>query len=334
MRVMLLHEDTREPGQGGGGESLLRDQTEALKRRGHQVAWLHDAQIARAVDAFKPDIVHVSTIHNFVGFEPARWLQEQRIPHVWAINDYWPFCVGRMLLTDWIKGNSCAAVDGICNGKCSKGASPAEWLQLVNGSPVVAYNEHTAAIYRRNGLRCDYVVELGVDVDRFKPDPTQRTPEPSVWASSAWPEYPVKGLPVLQGAIAGTGWQVNYMAHTTRDNIALGLKRAHVYVFPSIYQETWGLSLNEAMASGCACIASDVAGARAQLHDGLGLLVPPRDPQALRQALEWLLAHPREREQMGARARAHVLADHTLEAMGQRWLAVYQAVINGVRVPR
>ena len=329
MRVLFLHEDTREPGQGGGGESLLRDQTEALKRLGHSVAWLHDAQIARAVDKFQPDIVHVSTIHNFVGFAPARWLQEQRIPHVWAINDYWPFCVGRMLLTDWIKGNSCAAVEGVCDGKCSKGKSPPDWLALVNGSPVVAYNEHTAAIYRRHGMRCDYVVELGVDVDRFKPDHSQRTPEPSVWASSAWPEYPVKGLPVLQGAIAGTGWQVNYMAHTTRDNIALGLKRAHIYVFPSIYQETWGLSLNEAMASGCACIASDVAGARAQMHKGLGVLVYPGGEAMLREAIGGLLGDAPARRRYGEAARAHVEAEHSLEAMGQRWLAVYRQILGG-----
>ena len=55
------------------------------------------------------------------------------------------------------------------------------------------------------------------------------------------------------------------MAGLPREKVAEGLKKAHIYVFPSVYEETWGLCLNEAMASGCACIASDVAGARAQI---------------------------------------------------------------------
>lgn len=339
LRVMLVHEDTRAPGQGGGAESLLRDQTEALRRLGHTVAWLQSEHIQQAVDEFRPDVVQLLTIHNFLpGWQRmARWLQEQHIPHVWALADYWPFCRGRMLLVDWIDGPGCSAVAGVCEQECLsgkappewRGRSPADWLETVNGSPVVALNAHTAAIYQRNGVRCDHVVELGVDTEMFRPDPAKRNGQAAIYTSSAWPEYPVKGMPILKAAIAGTPYQANLIAHQSRENVAEGLKRADVYVFPSTYQETWGLSLCEAMASGCACVASDVAGARAQVEHGeTGLLVPPRDPVALRDALDWLMGDGDLRRRLGQAARAHVEAEHSLEAMGRRWEGVYGAVLE------
>lgn len=327
-RILLLHEDAREPGQGGGAESLLRDITRSLRTLGHEVAWLQSPHIEQAVDQYKPDLVHVQTIHNFVGMAPVTYLQEQHIPHVWAVMDYWPFCTPRMLLVDGDR--SCSAVAGNCQNEC--GGRRGDLLDIVNNSPVVALNEYTADIYRRNGMRCDYTVELGVDTEMFAPDHGKRDTEPSVYTSSAWPEYAPKGMRYLLQAVEGTDITANLMAHTTRQNVAAGLSRASIYVFPSVYQETWGLCLNEAMASGCAVIASDVAGARAQIHAELGMLVPPRDPRVLREALEYLIARPALVRLMGEAARAHVVEDHSLEAMGRRWEAVYQSVLGRVAV--
>ena len=82
------------------------------------------------------------------------------------------------------------------------------------------------------------------------------------------------------------------------------------------------------MSSGCAVIVSDVAGARAQKHNGMGLIVPPRNPLALRAAIEQLLNNPIAIKTMGEAARAHVEQDHSLEAIGRRWEAVCQKVLR------
>lgn len=326
MKILMVHGDVRGPGQGGGAESLLRDQSRALQALGHDVAWWQgQGTIAQAVDSFKPDVVHLMTIHCYeMGIAPAVYCQEQHIPHVWHVQDYWPFCGGRMLLVDGDR--SCSAVKGECDNEC--GGKVSGYLDIVNRSFVVAGNAHTAAIYRRNGMRCDAVCELGVDTDLFSPDHTQRpTDAVSIYTSSAWPEYPVKGMHVLTKAVQGTDHNVQLMTGLPRERVAKGLRRARIYVFPSCYEETWGLCLNEAMAAGCAVIASDVAGARAQVHDGLGVLVPPRDPAAIRAALDWLTRDHKTRETMGLLAREHAASDHSLEAMGRRWEAVYQEVI-------
>jgi glycosyltransferase involved in cell wall biosynthesis len=163
----------------------------------------------------------------------------------------------------------------------------------------------------------------------FKPDPSERkADELGIYTSSAWAAFPAKGMRYVKQAIEGTPYNVKLMTNLTRDQVATGLKRADIYIFPSVYEETWGLCLNEAMASGCACITTDNAGGRAQVEDGVtGLIVKKRDPDGLRAAIMRLAEDKELRARLGANARAHVLEDHTLEAMGRRYIAIYEAEI-------
>jgi glycosyltransferase involved in cell wall biosynthesis len=64
-----------------------------------------------------------------------------------------------------------------------------------------------------------------------------------------------------------------------------------------------------AMVLGKAVVVTDVAGARDYVRDGeTGLIVPPRDPQALAEALRALLGDPEYARRLGAAARDDVLA--------------------------
>lgn len=328
MKILMIHQDMREPGQGGGAESLLRDQTRALSALGHEIVWMHDGIIERVVQAHQPDVLHFMTLHErWADLAPLVWAQQQGIPHIIHVQDYWPFCFSRMLLVNG--DQSCAAVHGICDNAC--GGRRDNYLPILNRSFVVAGNAYTAEIYRRNGLRCDAVVELGIDTELFHPEPASRTETPSVWTSAAWPSFPTKGMHVLERAVRGTGLSVKLLSGISRERVAEGLRRAHIYVFPSCYEETFGLCLCEAMASGCAVVASAVAGARAQVHDGMGMLVPPRDPMALRDAIVSLLSDPMRCREMGEAARMHAVVEHSLLAMGKRWEAAYRRVISGVK---
>lgn len=328
MRILMWHEDTRGPGEGGGAESMLRDLTQALRQRGHEVAWLQSRGIMAAIDDFNPDIVQVMTLHNFIGIDELPVLQASNTPHLWAIMDYWPFCKPRMLLVD--NDKSCPAVNGRCGNECGQNMDMGGVLATVNNSPVVALNRFTADIYRRNGMRVDFTIELGIDTELFKPDHTKRDKEISIYTSTAWASQPVKGMHILQRALSGTPYEANLITGLPRERVAEALQRAHIYVFPSCYEETFGLCLAEALASGCACIASDVAGARAQIdHRVTGLLVPPRDPMALRGAIEYMIDNPSHRESMAYVAYTHSQKHHTLEVMARNWERAYQEVIDG-----
>lgn len=78
---------------------------------------------------------------------------------------------------------------------------------------------------------------------------------------------------------------------------------ADVYVSPATGGESFGIVLIEAMASGVPIVASDIPGYRDVLrHGAQGLLVPPRNPQAIADAVSALLRDP-DRKAMGERGR-------------------------------
>jgi glycosyltransferase involved in cell wall biosynthesis len=67
--------------------------------------------------------------------------------------------------------------------------------------------------------------------------------------------------------------------------------------------EGLSITLLEAMASGCACIASDIPANRFTLDDGsAGLLVPGQNPEELAAAIERLLVDAEQREKFHQRA--------------------------------
>jgi len=64
--------------------------------------------------------------------------------------------------------------------------------------------------------------------------------------------------------------------------------------------EGFGLVFHEAGACGKPVIATDVSGCReAVLHGVTGLLVPPRDPRALADSIEYLASHPEVAKNLG-----------------------------------
>jgi glycosyltransferase involved in cell wall biosynthesis len=79
--------------------------------------------------------------------------------------------------------------------------------------------------------------------------------------------------------------------------------RAAVVCVPS-HREGYGVAAREAMAHGRAVVATRVGGLVDAIEDGVsGVLVPPRDPAALRSAVTALLDSTAERARLGAAAR-------------------------------
>jgi glycosyltransferase involved in cell wall biosynthesis len=76
-----------------------------------------------------------------------------------------------------------------------------------------------------------------------------------------------------------------------------------VFVLPSV-EEGFGLVVLEAMRAGLPVIVSSAVGAGDFVRDGQdGFIVPPRDPAALKEKIEWLRDHPEDRRRMGESAR-------------------------------
>lgn len=101
---------------------------------------------------------------------------------------------------------------------------------------------------------------------------------------------------------------------------------SHIAVLAS-HHEGVPQSLMEAAACGRPLIAADVPGCRELVVDGeTGLLVPPRNPEALADAIARLAADPEARRRMGAAARAKVEAEFAEPVIEARTLALYRGL--------
>ena len=87
--------------------------------------------------------------------------------------------------------------------------------------------------------------------------------------------------------------------------------------------------LLEGLASGCATVASRVAGIPDTITDGkTGLLIAPEQPAEIAQACSRLLGNPDLRAELGQAARAQMLAEYTWQAIARRHLAIYEDAIH------
>jgi glycosyltransferase involved in cell wall biosynthesis len=86
--------------------------------------------------------------------------------------------------------------------------------------------------------------------------------------------------------------------------------------------------LLEAMAAGRPVVATPVGGTPELVVDGeTGLLVPPRDPEALAAALRRVLEDRELAARLGEAGRRRVSERFTLEAMTRRMLELYDEVV-------
>ena len=117
-----------------------------------------------------------------------------------------------------------------------------------------------------------------------------------------------------------------------RESLAARHRTAAMLVAPS-WTETFGLAVAEAMRAGVPPIVSDVGALPERVKHGVsGLLIPPRDVDALVAAIERLRADPELRATLGAGARDAARA-WTWSACADVMLEVYRSIPE-LRPPR
>jgi glycosyltransferase involved in cell wall biosynthesis len=90
--------------------------------------------------------------------------------------------------------------------------------------------------------------------------------------------------------------------------------------------EGFGLSLLEAMSSGCACVASDLPTHRALIQNGVSGMIYGNMSELV-SCLEDLLSSPEKVERFGAAAR-QVASGHTWEKVAERVVGAYESAAN------
>jgi len=105
-------------------------------------------------------------------------------------------------------------------------------------------------------------------------------------------------------------------------------KTADIFCAPSTGQESFGIVLLEAMAAGLPVVASDIHGYKRVVQRNVtGLLVEPKDPDALCAALARLASDPALRERLGA-AGSQRAPEYDWSHVTTQLVEVYEEVIR------
>lgn len=198
------------------------------------------------------------------------------------------------------------------------------------------------------------IVPNGIDIDHYGP-----AVRPFDWATDATRrilfvgrfdeprkgfKYLLRALPQVQQrfpgtrlVVVGTGdpnrltgeierhgvTGVDFVGYVSHEDKARYLASCDVICFPSTGNESFGLVLTEAMASGKAVVATTIPGYASVLtNEREGLLVPPRDDVELGAALIRLLGDDDERRRMGEQGR-QTAQQYAWSRVADRLLGIY-----------
>jgi len=213
------------------------------------------------------------------------------------------------------------------------------------------------------------VIYNGIDIERFRPPtPQQRQqarslfgiPPDDIVVCSVARLYADKGVAdvleaiaaargdglALRAIIVGDGPERESLeAHAgtlglqsrvrfvgARNDIPEVLAAADLFVLGSRTREGFGVAVVEAMAVGLPVIATAVEGVpEVVVHERTGVLVPPRNPTALKRAVAELVEQPAVRRRLGRAARAAVERQFDVRRMVDAYSTLYDDLLRESR---
>lgn len=125
--------------------------------------------------------------------------------------------------------------------------------------------------------------------------------------------------------------KVTFLGEVGGDELTTYYQASDIFVLPACERsEAFGLVQVEAMASGLPVISTELGTGTSFVNvDGsTGLVIPPKDSGALKEAILSLIQNPSLREEMGRRGRERALREFSLETMGAKILDLYETVYS------
>jgi len=129
--------------------------------------------------------------------------------------------------------------------------------------------------------------------------------------------------------------KVHMLGAMSPEKVREYMEQAEIFMFTSDRNEGWGAVLNEAMNSGCSCVASDVIGSAPYLiKDGQnGLLYKDGDVEQLYQNVKILIENPEKRKELGRKAYQTMAETWNAENAATCFIELVQAILDGKRKP-
>jgi rhamnosyl/mannosyltransferase len=235
---------------------------------------------------------------------------------------------------------------------------PLKWKFLGDMSRIVATSPNylaTSEVLAKYKHKVS-VIPIGLDKTTYPvPSPDKLT----YWRERLGPKFFLfvgviryyKGLHILMEAAQGTDYPIVIVGagpieeELKAQAAQLGLRNIHFLgflpdadkvalltlcygvLFPShLRSESFGISLLEGAMYGKPMISSEIGTGTTFINigDETGLVVPPSDPLALRQAMRYLWEHPEQAADMGRRAEARHWEHFTADQMVRSYVDLYR----------
>lgn len=112
------------------------------------------------------------------------------------------------------------------------------------------------------------------------------------------------------------------------DDVRPYLLSSYLFVIPS-REEGMSNALLEAMSFGMPCVATDISGSQDLIQHGVnGLLVPKDNPEALADAIIYILDNPDKALVMGKMARKTIEKSYTIPMISDKYIELYKELVS------
>ena len=238
------------------------------------------------------------------------------------------------------------------------GNAPTRWLYTRATARIVTTGEALKKeLVERNGYPAQRIdsVPTGIDTARFRPGdrnaaraklnlPLDRKLVGIIATLRSWKghRFLIEALPpeahlaivgdgpmraVLEELVSQKGLRERVTFAGNQSDVVPWLQALDAFALPSYANEGVPQALIQAMLVGLPCVTTSVGGIpELAIHEQTALVVPAQDADALRAALQRLLADEPLSKKLGSAARAHAAANFSYQRMLDRMEEIYRQV--------
>ncbi len=304
-----------------------------------------------------PDTIHVHNLFPLISPSVLRAGGQAGVPIVMTLHNYRLSCpTGLHLVHGQVCERCAGGKEHWCVFRHCAGSMPRSLGYAVRNlaaRTLRLYADNVAVYIVFTQFHRDRLIAEGVPSDRVAILPNMVVPEPTTDAGPLG-DYvafvgrlsPEKGIETLLRAacrcpdipfrIAGSSaWMphlvrtapenVGFVGHLTGRELQDFYRSARMLVMPSVWFETFGMSLVEAMAWQKPTITSRIGALTEVIEEGItGLAVAPGNAEELSEKIRYLWDRPGACRQMGKAGREKVLREYSPTRYYDRLMAVYE----------
>ncbi len=309
-----------------------------------------------ALQSFRPDVVHLHNIHSYLSPAVAEEAHKAGIPVVWTLHDYKLICGSYSCLRGGMPCVTCVEdATAILRNKCMKQSLPAS---------ILAYGESKKWSRRKlreitdkfvcpSAFMRDRMAEGGLALESLEVIPNFLPIKPDVSAGNMRGGVcyigrlsTEKGLEYLLEAAVSGGWQLNvagsgplegqlknrfdkypnirFLGMLDASGVSRLLKNSLLSVIPSVWYENNPLAAIESLCLGTPVAASAIGGLPELIDESNGVLFPPRNPEAINDAVNKMIEKKYDYDGIADAARHRF----SPEVYFSRLMSVYGSVID------